>query len=101
MKPRFVPRRITKYHIFFLQAKDKDSGEYGKVEYQRNSWTKATEEYFSLDPDTGIISNIKTFENVPEEVLPFKFSVTARDNPGSPQDYNVARVSVVVSGNLI
>lgn len=54
-----------------------------------------------MDPDTGIISNTKTFENVPEDVLPFKFSVTARDNPSSPQDYNVARVSVVVSGHLI
>lgn len=87
--------------IFLLQAKDKDSGDYGKIEYQKNSWTKATEEYFSLDPDTGIISNIKTFDNVPDEVLPFKFSVTARDNPSSPQDYNVARVSVVVSEHFI
>ncbi|XP_013142177.1 PREDICTED: protocadherin-15, partial [Papilio polytes] len=84
-------------NVLQVKAKDKDSGDYGKIEYQKNSWTKAAEEYFSLDADTGVISNIKTFENVPPDVLPFKFSVTARDNPNSPQDYNVARASVVIN----
>lgn len=78
------------------QAKDKDSGDFGKIEYHKNSWTKAAEEYFTLDADTGVISNIKSFENVPSDILPFKFSVTARDNPKSSQDYNNARASVVV-----
>ncbi|KAH9631094.1 hypothetical protein HF086_000137 [Spodoptera exigua] len=61
----------------FLQvkAKDKDSGDFGKIVYHKNSWTKAAEEYFSLDEDTGEISNIRTFENVPKDVLPFKFSI--------------------------
>ncbi|KOB79512.1 Protocadherin-15, partial [Operophtera brumata] len=59
---------------------------------------QAAEEYFTLDADTGIISNIKTFETVPREVLPFKFSVTARDNPGSNQDYNIARAVEERSG---
>ncbi|CAG5046278.1 unnamed protein product [Parnassius apollo] len=84
-------------NVLQVKAKDKDSGDYGKIEYQKNSWTKAAEEYFSLDPDTGVITNIKTFENVPQEVLPFKFMVTARDNPNSSQDYNVARASVVIN----
>ncbi|CAK1579521.1 unnamed protein product [Parnassius mnemosyne] len=84
-------------NVLQVKAKDKDSGDYGKIEYQKNSWTKAAEEYFSLDPDTGVITNIKTFENVPQEVLPFKFMVTARDNPSSSQDYNVARASVVIN----
>ncbi|XP_013173733.1 PREDICTED: protocadherin-15 [Papilio xuthus] len=84
-------------NVLQVKAKDKDSGDYGKIEYQKNSWTKAAEEYFSLDADTGVISNIQTFENVPTDVLPFKFSVTARDNPNSPQDYNVARASVVIN----
>ncbi|XP_050562726.1 cadherin-99C isoform X4 [Spodoptera frugiperda] len=80
-----------------IKAKDKDSGDFGKIVYHKNSWTKAAEEYFSLDEDTGEISNIKTFENVPKDVLPFKFSVTARDNPNSEQDYKIARVSVVIN----
>ncbi|XP_059058690.1 cadherin-99C [Achroia grisella] len=84
-------------NVLQVKAKDKDSGEYGKLEYHKNSWTKAAEEYFSLDADTGVISNIKSFENVPKDVLPFKFSVTARDNPDSPQDYNIARASVVIN----
>ncbi|CAH2040674.1 unnamed protein product, partial [Iphiclides podalirius] len=84
-------------NLLQVKAKDKDSGDYGKIEYQKNSWSKAAEEYFSLDPDTGVVSNTKTFENVPTELLPFKFSVTARDNPNSPQDYNVARASVVIN----
>lgn len=78
-----------------MQAKDKDSGDYGKIEYRKNSWTKAAEEYFSLDGDTGVITNIKTFENVPKDVLPFKFNVMARDNPKA-DDYKTARASVVV-----
>lgn len=84
-------------NVLQVKAKDKDSGDFGKIEYHKNSWTKAAEEYFSLDADTGVISNIKTFENVPKDILPFKFSVTARDNPNSPQDYNIARVSVVIN----
>ncbi|KAJ0177892.1 hypothetical protein K1T71_006765 [Dendrolimus kikuchii] len=84
-------------NVVQVKAKDKDSGVYGKIEYQKNSWTKAAEEYFSLDHDTGVITNSKTFENVPKEVLPFKFSVTARDNPTSTQDYNIARASVVIN----
>lgn len=95
---RILSSRRSCDPIFPLfQAKDKDSGEFGKIEYHKNSWTKAAEAYFALDADTGIISNIKTFENVPKEFLPFKFSVTARDNPHSTQDYNIARASVVVS----
>ncbi|XP_049870915.1 cadherin-99C isoform X2 [Pectinophora gossypiella] len=84
-------------NVLQVKAKDKDSGDYGKLEYHKNSWTKAAEDYFSLDADTGVISNTKTFENVPQDLLPFKFSVTARDNPNSPQDYNIARVSVVIN----
>ncbi|XP_072950018.1 cadherin-99C isoform X2 [Epargyreus clarus] len=83
--------------VLQVKAKDKDSGEYGKIEYHKNSWTKAAEEYFNLDADTGDISNIKTFESVPKEYLPFKFSVSARDNPNSAQDYNIARASVVIN----
>ncbi|KAL0881810.1 hypothetical protein ABMA27_001590 [Loxostege sticticalis] len=84
-------------NVLQVKAKDKDSGDYGKIEYHKHSWPKPAEEYFSLDADTGVISNIKTFDNVPNDVLPFKFSVTARDNPSSPQDYNIARASVVVN----
>ncbi|GBP26752.1 Cadherin-99C [Eumeta japonica] len=88
-------RALVKVHI--TDAKDKDSGDFGKLEYHKNSWTKIAEEYFNLDADTGVIMNIKTFENVPKDVLPFKFSVTARDNPNSAQDYNVARAAVLIN----
>ncbi|XP_022127286.2 cadherin-99C [Pieris rapae] len=83
-------------NILQVQAKDKDSGDYGKVEYRKNGWTKVAEEYFSLNPETGVISNIKTFDNVPKEVLPFKFNVMARDNPKS-DNYKTARASVVIN----
>ncbi|RVE54613.1 hypothetical protein evm_000734 [Chilo suppressalis] len=84
-------------NVLQVKAKDKDSGAYGKIEYQKHSWPKVVEEYFSLDGDTGIIRNIKTFDHLPQDLLPFKFSVTARDNPNSPQDYNIARASVVIN----
>ncbi|XP_063893861.1 cadherin-99C isoform X2 [Helicoverpa armigera] len=84
-------------NVLQVKAKDRDSGDFGKVEYHKNSWTRAAEEYFSLDTDTGVITNTKTFENVPKDALPFKFSVTARDNPNSAQDYNISRASVVIN----
>ncbi|VVC88252.1 unnamed protein product [Leptidea sinapis] len=77
-------------------AKDKDSGDFGKIEYRKNAWTKSAEEYFSLDTDTGVISNIKTFENVPKDIIPFKFNVMAKDNPKSDNS-KTARVSVVIN----
>ncbi|CAG9579684.1 unnamed protein product [Danaus chrysippus] len=83
-------------NVLQVKAKDKDSGDFGKIEYRKNSWTKAAEEYFSLDPDTGVISNRKTFENVPKDVLPFKFNVMARDNPKS-ENYKIARASFVIN----
>ncbi|XP_050349309.1 cadherin-99C [Nymphalis io] len=83
-------------NVLQVKAKDKDSGVYGKIEYRKNSWTKAAEEHFNLDPDTGVITNIKAFENVPKEVLPFKFNIMARDNPKA-DDYKTARASVVIN----
>ncbi|CAH2244012.1 jg2522 [Pararge aegeria aegeria] len=83
-------------NVLQVKAKDKDSGDFGKIEYRKNAWTKAADEYFTLDADTGVISNIKTFENVPKEVLPFKFNVMARDNPKA-EDYKTARASVVIN----
>ncbi|XP_045496430.1 cadherin-99C [Colias croceus] len=83
-------------NVLQVKAKDRDSGDYGKIEYRKNSWTKVADEYFSLDSDTGVISNIKTFENVPKEALPFKFNVMAKDNPKS-EDSKTARASVVIN----
>ncbi|XP_041989254.1 cadherin-99C [Aricia agestis] len=83
-------------NLLQVKAKDKDSGDYGKIEYKKNSWTKAAEEYFSLDSDTGVITNIKTFESVPHDYLPFKFNVMARDNP-KEEFYKTARASVVIN----
>lgn len=70
------------------------------MEYRKNAWTKVAEEYFSLNTDTGVISNIKTFDNVPKENLPFKFNVMARDNPNA-DNYKTARASVVVKNVVI
>ncbi|XP_050665253.1 cadherin-99C isoform X2 [Leptidea sinapis] len=83
-------------NVLQVKAKDKDSGDFGKIEYRKNAWTKSAEEYFSLDTDTGVISNIKTFENVPKDIIPFKFNVMAKDNPKSDNS-KTARVSVVIN----
>ncbi|XP_045767682.1 cadherin-99C isoform X1 [Maniola jurtina] len=83
-------------NVLQVKAKDKDSGDFGRIEYRKNAWTKAADEYFTLDADTGVISNVKTFENVPKDVLPFKFNVMARDNPKG-EDYKTARAAVVIN----
>lgn len=58
-----------------------------------------SEEYFNLDDTSGTLKTIKSFDNVDESILPFRFIVEARDNPTSDSDYNVVTAPLIVSSN--
>lgn len=66
----------------FLQvlAEDLDSGSNGKIVYDLSPDTDPDGK-FSIDPQTGYLSNVKTFEDVQGVSLPLRLKITARDSP--------------------
>lgn len=85
-----------------MQAEDKDSGKFGKIKYSITG--NKTEEYFKIDSSTGIIKTKKTLENV-DENIPFKLTVTAKDNPNSTSDSHEVSaqliINVIMQSNLL
>lgn len=67
------------------------------VQYKESKWNELAEEYFNLDPKTGVIRNSKSFESVSEEVLPFVMNVMARDNPSSRDNYKSTIAPVIIN----
>lgn len=55
------------------------------------------DQFFAIDKLTGLIKTQKTFEDVSDNDLPFRFVIQARDNPGETSNYNKAEAKVVVS----
>ncbi|XP_071438739.1 cadherin-99C isoform X2 [Hetaerina americana] len=84
--------------ILQVQAEDKDSGKYGKIEYKIVPNGPATE-YFTIGNSSGIIRSKRSLDDLNPNIVPFRFSVEARDNPASTVETNAAQVPVVI--NLI
>lgn len=80
-----------------IKADDRDSGKFGKIQYSLSG--NNSDEFFSIDPLTGIIKTIRSFQDVEEMVLPFRLTAVARDNPNSTQDFFSIETEVIV--NLI
>jgi len=84
--------------IFQVRATDKDSGELGKIKFELSPDTDTTtRQYFRIDPDTGVVVVVKPFENVPDEALPFRLIITARDNPGRMDDSKMEKTMLVIN----
>ncbi|XP_043289461.1 cadherin-99C isoform X2 [Venturia canescens] len=112
-KPEFIfpedPRNLRKKRYFAaiprsaqfsstviqVKANDHDNGKYGKLEYKMLDGRGT--QYLSMDPSSGIIKTIGTFDNVESDELPFRFNVQVRDNPNSTTSYNTAEASVIVN----
>lgn len=106
-KPYFIyPEGHSKYYgtiynrspisttVTQIKADDKDTGKFGKIKYSLLG--NKSEHYFTIDPTTGII---KTRKNLQDIDLPFKFAVTARDNPNATMDFYMTETNVII--NLI
>ena len=92
--------------VLEVKAQDADNGRYGKLEYAllANSSSRAGE-FFAVDPASGIVRTIGTFDGIAESDLPFRFSVSVRDNPNASNDSRVAVAPVIVNlvtpGNIL
>jgi len=84
--------------IFQVRATDKDSGEFGKIKFELSPDTDTTtRQYFRIEPETGVVMVVKPFENVPDEALPFRLIITARDNPGRMDDSKMEKTMLVIN----
>ena len=84
--------------IYQVMATDKDSGEFGKIKYELSPDTDTTtRQYFRIDPDTGVVVVVKPLENVPDDALPFRLIITARDNPGRMDDSKMEKTMLVIN----
>lgn len=90
--PRNAPLATT---VIQIKADDKDSGKFGKLKYTLLS---NESNYFTMDPESGIIKTQKAFEDIEAE-SPFELTVKARDNPNASSDFNEIEAPVIV--NLI
>lgn len=63
-----------------VMAEDLDSGSNGKIVYDLSP-DSDPDGKFSIDPQTGYLSNVKTFDDLQNVELPLKLKVTARDSP--------------------
>ena len=65
--------------VYTVAATDRDSGDLGKVVYEIATETEDfAKQHFTIDRNKGIVKTVKTFENVPEEALPFRLIITVR-----------------------
>ncbi|KAJ8954941.1 hypothetical protein NQ318_000371 [Aromia moschata] len=80
-----------------VKADDKDSGKYGKIKYSLSG--NNSEEYFTIDPSSGIIRTKRSLQDVDASVLPFRLTANARDNPNVTEGFFEAKAPVIV--NLI
>ncbi|XP_030756707.1 cadherin-99C [Sitophilus oryzae] len=80
-----------------IKAEDMDSGKFGRVVY--NLAGNFSEDFFAIDPSSGIIRTKKTFDYINEEQLPFKLTAVARDNPNATSNYFQISTPLIV--NLI
>nr|CAD7198411.1 unnamed protein product [Timema douglasi] len=84
--------------VLQVKAEDKDSGRLGQVEYSVIP-SDTGSDYFSVDPTSGVIKSKRALDDILLKVLPFRFSVNAKDNPGAQVDTHSTQAPVVV--NLI
>lgn len=63
-----------------VMAEDLDSGSNGKIVYDLSP-DSDPDGKFSIDPQVGYLSNVKTFDDLQNVELPIKLKVTARDSP--------------------
>ncbi|XP_054267666.1 cadherin-99C-like [Macrosteles quadrilineatus] len=84
--------------VLQVKAQDKDSGGLGQVEYKLVPDELNIADYFAIDSSSGLIRTKRVLD-FPEEKLPLRLTVEARDNPADPQDSNAVQTEVVI--NLI
>jgi len=88
--------------VMQIRAEDQDSGLYHEIVYEIVSDNPLTRSYFTIDKNSGIVSNTKTFDDVSPTLLPFRLTVTAKDNPkGAPGSSHVSKIPLIVRFQML
>ena len=84
--------------IYQVQATDLDSGNLGKIKYGIAQETNENvKSFFEINTDTGIVTSKKVFQEIPEDWLPLRVVISARDNPGQMEDSKIQKTQLVVN----
>ncbi|XP_073993428.1 cadherin 99C isoform X1 [Rhodnius prolixus] len=83
--------------VLQVKAEDKDSGKFGTMEYSILADESGKSDYFTIDPESGSIKTKRSLDTIPDEELPIRLIIQAKDNPQG--DSKKATTEVVI--NLI
>ena len=84
--------------IHEAEATDLDEGNFGKIKFEIAPETdNVAKSYFEIDSETGSVTSKKPFDNLPEDLLPFRLTISARDNPGYMEDSKIQKTELVVN----
>ena len=84
--------------IHEVEATDLDEGNFGKIKFEIAPETdNVAKSYFEIDSETGSVTSKKPFDNLPEDLLPFRLTISARDNPGYMEDSKIQKTELVVN----
>ena len=84
--------------IHEAEATDLDEGNFGKIKFEIAPETDGVaKSYFEIDSETGSVTSKKLFDDLPEDLLPFRLTISARDNPGYMEDSKIQKTELVVN----
>jgi protocadherin-15 len=81
-----------------VQAEDLDGGNLGKIKFGISPETnEVVKNYFEINEDTGIVISKKPFADVPDDLVPLRLVISARDNPGNMEDSKMEKTELVIN----
>ncbi|XP_014233945.1 cadherin-99C isoform X2 [Trichogramma pretiosum] len=85
--------------ILEVKAQDKDNGRFGKLEFSLifDKENSRANDFFAIDPSSGIVRTTATFDAVEPQELPFRFMVQIRDNPNSTNNSYTVEAPIIVN----
>ena len=90
-----IPTTIPAYQtIAQIRATDPDSGAFGELKYEILG---IGVENFQIDPETGVVQNMVTFEDVDDSKTPFELIVIVHDNIRDSGNSNSQKTLLTVS----
>lgn len=84
--------------VIQISAEDKDSGAFHEITYELEAENDLARSFFTIEAKSGIVTNTKTLDDVSPTLLPFRLTVSARDNPKGPATASqISQVPLIVS----
>ncbi|ODN02036.1 Protocadherin-15 [Orchesella cincta] len=84
--------------VIQIRAEDKDSGTFHEITYELEAENDLARSFFTIDSKSGIVSNTRTLDDVSPALLPFRLTVSARDNPKGPTSASqISQIPLIVN----